>query len=466
MLNVHVFLGPSLALNAAKDIAPHAYFHPPAQCGDIIRLFRLNPKLIVIIDGLYETTPAIWHKEILLAMQMGIEVWGAASMGALRAAELHQYGMHGFGRIFQEFKTGNLNDDDEVAVLHLDESQSFSAVNDAMVNIRATCDHALKEGLLTHTAKENIVHYCKKQFYPYRLLAKALQHLSKEDQQTYLAFSEWLNQHGVIDVKQQDALTVLQQAAQYKATNPQPISTQQTNTLTHFLRELVLFANTTPFKRQEPWLPPIEQNIHTLHQQSPLEYMLFAEIVCLQQKLMMFALQQQQEMDNEKLLDYIDTQGLYKPEQDFAYYKTHTLLSPLYDTICQAICLGNLTSHHIEQKLPVLAHYYDLPQETMQEQKKLLGLIYVLIFSINQHLLNKNYQISKGYLTHHLKQIKDWRKYTKSEFKEWLAAPRIGRPAFIAMLHTYLTAYSMQSLTITKMNYYHWIHDAYAMVYE
>lgn len=466
MVNAHVFLGPSLELRAAKKILPHAYFHPPAQCGDLIRLFRLHPELVVIIDGLYETTPAIWHKEILLAMQMGIEVWGAASMGALRAAELHPYGMRGFGSIFNQFKTGNLNDDDEVAVLHLDESQNFSAVNDAMINIRATCDHALQKGLLTPVAKDNVVHYCKKQFYPYRSLIKALQHLSKKDQASYQAFAEWLNQQGMIDLKQQDAINVLQHVAQYKAPNPQPIRTQQTNTLTHFLRELVLFANTTPFKRQEPWLPAIEQKIHALHQQSPLEYMLFAEVVSFQQKLMVFALQEPQDIDNEKLLGYIHAQGLYKPEQDFAHYKTHTLLSPLYHLICQAICLGNLTPHHVEEKLAVLAHYYHLSQEAMQEHKKLLTLIYILIFSINQHLVNKGYQISKGYLIHHLKQLKDWRKYTQPQFKEWLAAPAIGRSTFIAMLNSYLMAFSVQSLTITKMNYYHWIYDAYAVVYE
>lgn len=466
MHKTHVFLGPSLELNAAKNIAPHAYFHPPAECGDIIRLFRLQPELIVIIDGLYETTPAIWHKEILLALERGIAVWGAASMGALRAAELHQYGMQGFGQVFQEFKNGTLNDDDEVAVLHLDKGQHFSAVNDAMVNIRATCEQAQKAGLLTSAAQQQLIAHCKKKFYPYRSLTKALSYLSKEEPQEYLAFAQWLSQHGMIDVKRQDAITVLQHSNQYKQSN-QPLLKQESHTLTHFLRELILFANTTPFKRQESWLPVVEQNIHTLQQRAPVEYMLFAEIVSFQQKLMLFANTEQPELNNSKLLDYIHNQNLYNPLPEFSFYKEHAVLAPLYHLICQAICLGNISTECITQKLPLLAHYYALPQETAYAQQHLLRIIILLIIAINQHQQhNTNYQISKGYLTHHLKQIKNWRQYNKAQFKQWLAAPALSRSAFINLLHTYLKAYSVQSLNASTINYYQWIQDAYTLVYE
>ena len=62
--------------------------------------------------------PTVWHKEILWAMAQGIHVFGAASIGALRAAELDAFGMRGIGRIYEAFRDGVLEDDDEVAVLH------------------------------------------------------------------------------------------------------------------------------------------------------------------------------------------------------------------------------------------------------------------------------------------------------------------------------------------------------------
>ena len=58
----------------------------------------LNHKLyrrIILADGLHKSTPAPWHKEILMALEMNIEVYGVASLGALRAAELDVYGMKG-----------------------------------------------------------------------------------------------------------------------------------------------------------------------------------------------------------------------------------------------------------------------------------------------------------------------------------------------------------------------------------
>jgi hypothetical protein len=47
--------------------------------------------------AIFDSTPAVLHKEILWAMDRGVGVSGAASMGALRAAELHWYGMVGVG---------------------------------------------------------------------------------------------------------------------------------------------------------------------------------------------------------------------------------------------------------------------------------------------------------------------------------------------------------------------------------
>ena len=64
--DTHVYLGPTLNPQAARNYLHQAYYHPPVKCGDLIRVFRLKPKRIIIIDGIYEQIPAVWHKEILL----------------------------------------------------------------------------------------------------------------------------------------------------------------------------------------------------------------------------------------------------------------------------------------------------------------------------------------------------------------------------------------------------------------
>lgn len=133
-MTTHVFVGPTLPAAEIED----AIVHPPVAVGDILQLIeRRGITRIAIIDGYFERMAAVWHKELLHALEKGIAVYGAASMGALRAAELHAFGMIGVGKIFQAYKRGDYTADDEVAVAHLPEEYGYRATSDALVNIRA-----------------------------------------------------------------------------------------------------------------------------------------------------------------------------------------------------------------------------------------------------------------------------------------------------------------------------------------
>lgn len=100
---------------------------------------------LLIIDGLWHQSAPVRHKEILALLAEGVAVVGAASMGALRAAELAPYGMVGIGRIFEDFRSGALDADDEVAVLHTDDGLPLS---EALVNLRAALTRAAADGQL------------------------------------------------------------------------------------------------------------------------------------------------------------------------------------------------------------------------------------------------------------------------------------------------------------------------------
>ena len=112
-----IFAGPSLPPDARPDLGLNIDWLPPVRQGDLYRVALRRPAVIGVIDGYFEVTPTVWHKEILWAMTQGIHVFGAASIGALRAAELDVFGMKGIGRIYEDFRDGVLLDDDEVAVL-------------------------------------------------------------------------------------------------------------------------------------------------------------------------------------------------------------------------------------------------------------------------------------------------------------------------------------------------------------
>jgi hypothetical protein len=208
-MNICIFTGPTLRPEEGLNELEAIYLPPVAQ-GDVFRLARRQPKAIGIIDGYFDQVPAVWHKEILWAMAQGIHVYGSASMGALRAAELAPFGMEGVGAIFESFRDGVLEDDDEVAVAHGPAESGYCQMSDAMVNIRATLAKAEAESVLTPATHAELVRIAKRLFYPGRSYTQLLR-LGAEGG---LANSElerlraWLPE-GAIDLKRQDALAML-----------------------------------------------------------------------------------------------------------------------------------------------------------------------------------------------------------------------------------------------------------------
>lgn len=112
-----IFTGPSL-FGFRTMIPPGIEVCGPAGRGDVLFALRQGARRIGLIDGFFGDRPSVWHKEILLAMSEGVAVFGAASMGALRAAECAAYGMIGCGEVFFEYLDGRRIADADVAVLH------------------------------------------------------------------------------------------------------------------------------------------------------------------------------------------------------------------------------------------------------------------------------------------------------------------------------------------------------------
>jgi hypothetical protein len=166
-VRVIVFSGPSLPPSAIADM-PGLEWRPPLRQGDLYRAVLGGPTALGVIDGVFETTPTVWHDEILFALDRGIAVYGAASIGALRAAELHVYGMKGVGRIFEWFRDGILEDDDEIAVLHGPPELDFLPLTEPMVNVRATVAEAIQCSVIDAATGASIVMSAKSIFYKKR----------------------------------------------------------------------------------------------------------------------------------------------------------------------------------------------------------------------------------------------------------------------------------------------------------
>ena len=149
MNDIYVFLGPTLAEKDTRAELDAVLPPPPAAAGDVYRLWQRRPRAIGIVDGYFDHVPAVWHKEILWMMEHGVHVFGAAGLGALRAAELDSFGMRGTGWIYQAFREGTLDRDDEVAVRHAAAEDGYRPLSEAMVNIRRTLHAAQEQDIIS-----------------------------------------------------------------------------------------------------------------------------------------------------------------------------------------------------------------------------------------------------------------------------------------------------------------------------
>lgn len=154
-----IFVGPTgYGLKNSLQQTQGLLVRPPAQRGDISELLsEINGSYvtIVIIDGRFGDVKAVGHRELLAAIRRGWQVWGLSSMGAIRAAELHSYGMIGFGRVYHHM-LDTMAPDDEVAVLH-EPGPDYRPVTEALVDLREFLGYLQLEGVLTKSQVSQVI---------------------------------------------------------------------------------------------------------------------------------------------------------------------------------------------------------------------------------------------------------------------------------------------------------------------
>lgn len=211
MSRIVVFAGPTISQEQIHALVPAAEIRSPIAAEDLIRADLAPGDLVAIIDGFYFQSAAVRHKEILALLKHGVHVWGAASIGALRAAELASFGMRGFGRIFQAYLQGEIEGDDEVALLHTPKDMGYTRLTEALVNIRYACERAVAADVISPDVHHLIIAIAAalpfhERTYP-RILAMAVkQGLSQDTAQKLQDFV----QEQRPDLKQKDALELIQ----------------------------------------------------------------------------------------------------------------------------------------------------------------------------------------------------------------------------------------------------------------
>lgn len=150
--SVAVFAGPSLPARY-RPASAHLDYLAPAARGDVARAASMYP-YVLLIDGVFHHDIAPSPKEVYQAAHAAA-IYGAASMGALRAAECAGYGVTPLGIIARWYMRDVLDGDDEVAILFDPATQRALTV--PSVNVRYLAWMARRKSIFDYRAAEEFV---------------------------------------------------------------------------------------------------------------------------------------------------------------------------------------------------------------------------------------------------------------------------------------------------------------------
>jgi TfuA protein len=189
-----VYIGMSISMAEARNILD-ADYRPPIKRGDL-PLLAENVRMVGIIDGVFMNDCSVGHREIIALLKRGVTVVGGGSMGALRASELGDMGMIGVGRIYEMYLNGEIEGDDEVALVFNPETNLALAV---------------EKGILEADTSNLVLEKVRAEFFPRRTLAATVT-LAKGilDPVTFKEFADFVEKSSV-DLKRRDAIAVLRE---------------------------------------------------------------------------------------------------------------------------------------------------------------------------------------------------------------------------------------------------------------
>ncbi len=211
-----IFVGPCMSHARCREILD-ADYRPPVRRGDVLSAAREEPPLIGIIDGVFMHTLAPSPREVMQALELGVPILGASSLGALRAVELEPFGMVGVGEIFELYKSRKLIADDEVALVFA--GDDLRALSEPMVNIRYALQAAAERGMITHIERRRLIRVAKGIYFPERswrtFFAATKGHVTDDKHAALITLVD----SGEYDLKAIDAERLIREAARRVASD-------------------------------------------------------------------------------------------------------------------------------------------------------------------------------------------------------------------------------------------------------
>lgn len=199
---------------------------PPIQRGDLPRWVTTGYRRFAIIDGEFGQCRSVSVVEIRDALCQGAVVVGASSMGALRAVEVGSLGMRGVGWVYERYRSGRIESDEEVA-LTFDPDRAYRALTVPLVNLRWAVEQPWSESDLSPGEQARVIELAGAIDYRERSWGHLLQAGAREGERVQ-RFLQWAARNpGAVDRKRLDALSLLNAVRRgdpelLKAAGPRP----------------------------------------------------------------------------------------------------------------------------------------------------------------------------------------------------------------------------------------------------
>ena len=163
---VKLFAGPSLsALSIRLAEENNIEILSPVKRHDFRNLIEAGlAGTFIVADGIFHQVLSVGHAEIRDALQKGIEVFGLCSMGAIRAYEMRNIGMKGFGEVYESFFHYDDFQDDELCLVH-ESVAPYRTVSEPLIHFRFCLRHLIEKKLVTEAHAMVIIDSLKKNWF-------------------------------------------------------------------------------------------------------------------------------------------------------------------------------------------------------------------------------------------------------------------------------------------------------------
>ncbi|HEV7472868.1 MAG TPA: TfuA-like protein [Pyrinomonadaceae bacterium] len=202
----YLFAGPSFGgcEQLVSEARQSAEVLSPVQRHDVEKLVASErPGVMVLVDGYFQQCLSVGHAEIREAVAAGWSVWGLSSLGAIRAYEMRDFGVQGYGRVYKSFFEYEDFRDDEVALLH-EPDPPYRFFSEPLIHIRVFLRHLVSVELLTAAQEERILAGLMSTWFGNRTLSLLRSSLLELAPQNAAVIDKLLNNFRPFRIKQLD----------------------------------------------------------------------------------------------------------------------------------------------------------------------------------------------------------------------------------------------------------------------